>query len=243
MGSNTKSINQSTNGPTKTSKPKPNNGNSDTQQTEKEEGRKRGRPRKQPEPARGEEKTILPRLVDVEIPTPDIGEGEAAAPKKPARKKAAAPKKNNLTAANVAGILKASFDIIGNREGLELWKLDQKECDQLAEPLAKIIAKSTYMERVTDEYGEYIALIIAIGMIIIPRFMMQLKQNKENKKNDLEKKREKKQNDERTHNGPRTEGNENRTIGTGDKPATQSTTYGNEIINTKFHESIPFIQL
>ena len=39
--------------------------------------------------------------------------------------------------------------------------LINKECQQLAEPLSRIIARSEYLEKITEEYGDYIALSIA----------------------------------------------------------------------------------
>lgn len=215
--------------------------NSDPEQTETKRGR--GRPRKQPAAAAAE-KTIVPRMVNVEVPTPDEPQpapNPAAPKKKKPQAKTAAAKKIGVTGENLTGIIKACGDIVGNREGYEIWKLDDKECQQLAEPLSRIIARSEYLERITDEYGDYIALTIAASTVIIPRLLVQAQTNKENKKNDIEKQKEKKINDRRTENH-RPEGNENRTIGTSDRRFTESTSYGDKTINPEFHKSIPIIQ-
>jgi hypothetical protein len=213
--------------------------NPDPDQTETA-GTKRGRGR--PRKSAAAEKTIVPRMVDVEVPTPDepAPAPRPAAPKKKPTK-AAAAKRIGVTGDNLTGIIKACGDIVGNREGYEIWKLDDKECQQLAEPLSRIIARSEYLERITDEYGDYIALTIAASTVIIPRLLVQAQTNKENKKNDIEKQKEKKINDKRTPDH-RTEGNENRTIGTSDRRFNESATYGDKTINPEFHKSIPIIQ-
>ena len=183
-------------------------------------------------------------MVDVDLPAPE----EPAPPKPQAPKKkrtaaakTAAAKKIGVTGDNLTGIIKACGDIVGNREGYEIWKLDEKECEQLAEPLSRIIARSEYLEKITEEYGDYIALSIAAGTIIIPRLLLQSQINRDKKLNDIEKQKEKKINARRTTE-PRSEGNENRTIGTSDRRFNDPSSYGDQVISPEFHKSIPIIQ-
>ena len=212
-------------------------GNTDTEQTEKRK-ETRGRPRKQPAAA-AEAETKFPRMVDVEVPSP---EEPSPTPKKPRPKKStSSAKKIGVTSENVSSIIKACGDIVGNREGFELWKLDDKECQQIADPLSKIIARSEYLERITEQYGDYIALMIATSTVIIPRMMIQASMNKEKKINELEKQKEKKEHAARTRT-LRNEGNENRTIGNSHREFNEPTPNGNQTINPEFHKSIPTIQ-
>jgi len=91
-----------------------------------------------------------------------------AAPKNPTKRKRKdiqyEIKKEQLTV-----LIKSTFDIISSREGLEMWKLSQKECELIADPLSGLMAKNPIIDRITSEYGEWIALIIALGTVILPR--------------------------------------------------------------------------
>lgn len=140
--------------------------------------RGRGRPRKNPagEPTAGtgsETVTDVPRLVLVEDPNAaeeveGTSEPAPAAPKNPSKRKRKEIqfefKKEQL-----AILIKTSFDIIGSREGLEMWKLSQKEAELIADPLSGLLAKNPMIDRITSEYGEWIALIVALGTVIVPR--------------------------------------------------------------------------
>ena len=140
--------------------------------------RGRGRPRKNPagEPAAAggsETVTNIPRLVLVDDPNAaeeieETNEPTPAAPKNPSKRKRKEIqfefKKEQL-----AILIKTSFDIIGSREGLEMWKLSQKEAELIADPLSGLLAKNPMIDRITSEYGEWIALIVALGTVILPR--------------------------------------------------------------------------
>jgi hypothetical protein len=182
-------------------------------------------------------------MVDVEVPTEGEPQLEKSPPKKARPKKptAAAAKKIGVTTENVASLIQTCGDIVGNREGFEIWKLDEKECKQIADPLSRIIARSDYLERITNEYGDVIALSIAAGTVVIPRMMIQASMNKEKKNNEIEKLKEKKEHDRKSAE-LRNEGNENRTFGNRSGGIDESITHGNQIIGTEFHKSIPIIQ-
>jgi hypothetical protein len=172
-------------------------------------------------------------MVNVEVPTP--GEPKKTTP----RKRTKAKKGQVLQGDHLESILKTVSEIISNRPGYEIWKLDEKEIQQLSEPLANVLSRSSYLEKITDEYGDYVALCIAIGMIVIPRLIVQMKQNNEKRKEQ----KETKENGSKPGPGPgtNTPGNEVTQIRRGDTRTIRENTHRNEIINTQFHESIPVI--
>jgi hypothetical protein len=206
-------------------------GNTSTEETGNP-GRKRGRPRKDESPGATEEEKF-PRMVNVEVPTP----GEPKTEKKPPKKKYKPKPKPLLHGDNLEQILRTVSDIVSNRPGYEIWKLDDKEISQLSEPLANVLSRSSYLEKITDEYGDYVALCIAIGMIVIPRLLVQLKQNNEKRKEQ----KEIKPNGIKPGPGANTERNESTPIRRGDTRTIRENPHRNEIINPKFHESIPVI--
>lgn len=150
--------------------------NSSTQTTSK-----RGRPRKD----RGDggqtatTETNLPKLVLVDVPEEkennsldrDEKEENVPAPKKP--KKIKNHEKLELKKEQLSILIKSVFDVIGTRQ--EIWKLSKQECDMIAEPLCTILSKNNTVEKFALEYGDYVALCIALATIVIPRLIIQLK--------------------------------------------------------------------
>jgi hypothetical protein len=140
---------------------------------------KRGRPRKD----RGDGATDtssqanLPKLVLVDVPEEkenifDRDEKEnVPSPKKP--KKIKNQEKLEIKKEQLSVLIKSVFDVIGTRQ--EIWKLSKQECDMIAEPLSSILSKNTTVEKFALEYGDYVALCIALATIVIPRFIIQLK--------------------------------------------------------------------
>lgn len=208
-------------------------GNTSTEETT-DTRPKRGRPRK--DDATGTEEKKLPGMVNVEVPTP----GEPKQAKKAPPKKKYKPKpKPILHGDNLEQILRTVSDIVSNRPGYEIWKLDEKEITQLAEPLANVFARSSYLEKITDEYGDYVALIIAVGMIVIPRLIIQMKQNNEKRKEQRE--LEKNGSNGKPGTNINTERNQSTPIRRSDTRIIRENPNRNEIINSQFHESIPVI--
>jgi hypothetical protein len=226
--------------PANSSGKKSGDGNPDPRSSETKRGR--GRPRKNPNENGATETEILPRVVVVDIPETEkekssVPESEEKKTKKPSVKKPA-PKKIGLTKDNLSSILKSTFDVIGSRDGFEIWKLDQKECDQISDPLSKIVARSSYLEKITDEYGDYIALIIALSVVVAPRLLIQLKINKTKKEqNEINTKKEQKINDPKTREN-RDQGNEIREIGSSDRRLNRSSPYASENIGDELHQLI-----
>ena len=125
-------------------------------------------------------------MVLVEDPNEQEPDPEAgpAAPKNPTKRK----RKDvqfELKKEQLAILIKTTFDIAASREGLEMWKLSQKEAELIADPLSGLLQKNPFIDRMTSEYGEWIALIVALGTVILPRafVMWAAKPNKKEKIN------------------------------------------------------------
>lgn len=176
------------------------------------------------------EKEIVPRLVNVEIPDPD--------PSVPIPKVKKDSKKKNvkkpivLESQQVAVLIKSTFDILGSKQGYEIWKLDQAEVDQIAEPLTNVLKRVEVLEKTFSQYADICALLIAIGSIIIPRLLIQRDQKEKQKK-------EINSNDRKTD--PRNEGNKIGTIGASNRQPTRSTTVTRENIGEQLFDTIPSI--
>jgi hypothetical protein len=142
----------------------------------------RGRPRKEPttgeQPGGRETESNVPKLVLVDVP-----ESEDPEILDPPRKKATtAPKRKTkkdvqaeLKKEQLAVLIKTIFDVMGTRPGYEVWKLSQEESILIADPLTNILNKNPLVDKIASEYGDYIALLVAVGTIIIPRVMLQVK--------------------------------------------------------------------
>jgi hypothetical protein len=102
--------------------------------------------------------------------------------KKSASSKPSTGKKNHDTVQTVymvQTLLTVVFNISAMRLG-EHWKLSNEESKNLAEPIAAILDRHDLTEK-TGAYGDYIALVAAIGMIIVPKVMIQLELSKQKK--------------------------------------------------------------
>ena len=86
-------------------------------------------------------------------------------------------------------------DYVASRPNCGHWKMTQKEVQSITEPLGNIIAKSDYINQIS-EHSDAIALVIACGTIFIPRIIISSNIQKEKKgtkipvqvkKNDKEK--------------------------------------------------------
>ena len=212
--------------------------------------RGRGRPRKNPagEPAAAggsETVTNIPRLVLVDDPNAaeeieETNEPTPPAPKNPSKRKRKEIqfefKKEQLSI-----LIKTTFDIIGSREGLEMWKLSQKEAELIADPLSGLLAKNPMIDRITSEYGEWIALIVALGTVILPRafVMWAAKPDKKEKIKPYVAINEptKKQTDRTTASR-----NEGRTAGDRDRKFDRESSAASANISTELYNLVPAIQ-
>jgi hypothetical protein len=108
----------------------------------------------------------------------DQNDNDVPTPKKPKLKKSK-EEKFEIKKDQLSVLIKSIFDVVGTRQ--EIWKLSKQECDLIAEPLCSILGKNTLVDKFAMEYGDYVALCVALATIIIPRALIQLKQEKKEK--------------------------------------------------------------
>jgi hypothetical protein len=68
---------------------------------------------------------------------------------------------------------------------MEVWKLSQKEAELIADPLSGLLHKNPIIDRITSEHGEWIALIVALGTVILPRAFIMWATKGQKKKGEL----------------------------------------------------------
>lgn len=110
------------------------------------------------------------------VPTP-------ATPQKKTRKAPAKKTKQtpaSFNAEQISALFISASTIIASRPGCEMFLLSKTEADQLATPLANMIAKSEKLSK-ASEHADAIALVTAAIIIFIPRLMMFADQNKKKK--------------------------------------------------------------
>jgi len=129
----------------------------------------------------------VPKLVNVDIP----GQGTEQAEKKPrgrppgskstTNKPKTTRKANTKTDSQHIKILMLTVSgIIASRENMQMWALTPQEIDSLAEPLAAVLDKHN-VGQATGEYAEYIALVMALFVVFVPKYLMWKEINKQRK--------------------------------------------------------------
>lgn len=95
------------------------------------------------------------------------------------RKKKSAPKKapQAYNAEQISALILAASGIIGSRPGKEIFTLQPEEAQQLATPIANMIAKSEKLANL-GEYADAISLVSAALIIFVPRFLVYADQQK-----------------------------------------------------------------
>jgi len=102
------------------------------------------------------------------------------APKKgQAKKQTPAPVTINTTQINI--LIQTFSMIISNREGLEHWKLEPYEIEQIMTPLSSILSKYEGVGESLGKYADHIALTMAVGTIFVPRLIIQFQKSKAKK--------------------------------------------------------------
>ena len=105
------------------------------------------------------------------------------APKK-AQKRSRKAKKPDPTAYNaeqIAALIQGMSNIVAARPDMAVFALQQTEAQQLAQPIANMIAKSERLQNM-GEYADAIALVTASLVIFGPRVMIYQEQQKQKKK-------------------------------------------------------------
>ena len=75
-------------------------------------------------------------------------------------------------------LLGVGFGVIASRAG-EHWNVTQDETESIAAPLVKILDRLNITEKV-EKYGDWAALGVALGLVIVPRVMMTVMEEKKN---------------------------------------------------------------
>ncbi|WP_051567034.1 hypothetical protein [Priestia flexa] len=73
---------------------------------------------------------------------------------------------------DIKQLLIVTTSMFASKEGMEIWALTDKEADQLAEPLANILARNEAFSKVAGANGDAMALVLAAFLIFVPKFMM-----------------------------------------------------------------------
>lgn len=125
----------------------------------------------------GEVPVLKEELPEVNIPSPA---------EKPVKQKRKYTKKNQNTelstfnAEQLSALIVAMSSMIASREGFAHWMISEPEAKQIAEPLAKIIAKNDKLSML-GEHADAFALVTACIMIFAPRIIMTFQMNKAKK--------------------------------------------------------------
>lgn len=116
---------------------------------------------------------LLP--ISDQVPTP-------ATPQKKTRKPRQNKKQTNtaFNAEQISALFMSGCAIVASRPGFEMFALTKAEADQLATPIANMIAKSEKFAN-AGEYADAIALVTAALIIFVPRVLMYADQQKKKK--------------------------------------------------------------
>lgn len=104
-------------------------------------------------------------------------------PKKQRKRKAPAKKKDepqSFNAQQITALIVSISSIFASRDGLEMFALSELEAQQIATPLANIIAKNEKFSGIS-EHADAIALVTACFVVMVPRFMLYFDAQKQKK--------------------------------------------------------------
>lgn len=142
----------------------------------------------------GKQTETIPKSILVDVPN---GGGDTSKEEKPkpqrGRPKGATTRKTTTAATKknakpdttqIKILLLTVSGIIASRPNMEVWAMTGDEIDQVVEPLSNILAKHNVGEA-TSEYADYIALLLALFVIFVPKYLMwkQTQPKKEKKQN------------------------------------------------------------
>lgn len=222
--------------------------NNPSAETSSQTKRGRGRPRKDGSESRGAKTSPdVPRLVLVEDPNGSESDPEEtaapAAPKNPTKRKRK-DVQYEIKKEQLAVLIKTTFDIIGSREGMEIWKMSKQESELIADPLSALMAKNPIVDRLTSEYGDWIALIVAIGTVIVPRLFVMWAAKPKKKEPVKPYVAIKEPNEKQGASAPKpaTGGDKSGAAGNSNKQPDRLATNARSYIGTELHGIIPAIQ-
>jgi len=105
-----------------------------------------------------------PNVVDINIPPPKETKGKTKDKK--------TTKKETIPSDQVASVISAGFGIIATRAGGH-WLVTQEEANSIAEPAARILDKLDIVQKL-GPYADAISLLIATGMVVVPRIIISM---------------------------------------------------------------------
>ena len=113
--------------------------------------------------------------VTVDVPTP--AEPKRGRGRPPGSTKKKNEKKKTEAAATIdpthfVVLLQTISNVLASREGMEMFALSKQEAEQIATPLAAILAKHNAVGEFAGEYADHIALLTACGAIFVPKFLL-----------------------------------------------------------------------
>jgi hypothetical protein len=150
---------------------------------------------------------------------------------------------NDLSKQQISVLLKTTFDIMGSRPGLELWKISQQESDLIADPLAQLLNKNPFVSGLTNKYGDYIALIAALCTVVLPRLFVQMATKKEKNKKEVKPYVNINKPNEQPNKEPAAGNNkQGGTIGNSNKQFDKRTTNPSPFIGNELYNIVPAIQ-
>ena len=109
-----------------------------------------------------------------DVPVPQAAPPRTTVPKKKTKKKPAAKVQSSLEAtktasANLAQLIVAVSTVASMRLG-DHWAISPQEAQAIADPAARIMARHNVVETM-NAYSDYSALIIAVGVAVVPRVL------------------------------------------------------------------------
>lgn len=110
----------------------------------------------------------------------DVNSAEVPALKKKKKRKTTKKKQDPKDTAAMEAIVKSVYGITASRFG-PVWNISDDEAKSIAVPLASILARYEKLIMVS-QYSDVAMLVLAIGSVTIPRFMVTMQERKEAKK-------------------------------------------------------------
>lgn len=129
------------------------------------------------------QKEKLSGLSSVEVDSAAIPTPKPRKPRKPRNTTPTKKKDGEMTAEMLSSLLGVIFNLVALRAG-DHWKLSQGEALALAEPITRILSRHDLVGK-AGEYGDYVALVVAVGGIVVPKVMIEMSKPKPNKKEGL----------------------------------------------------------
>ena len=123
-----------------------------------------------------------PKTVEVKIPGAEEVDKPTPAPSKKKKSSSSKPS-GKADAAQTVENLKLVLEVVSNFLALKVdpeWKLSHGEMDQICEPLSRILSRHNASAKF-NEYGDWIALLGACALIILPKMIIVSQKKKARK--------------------------------------------------------------